>query len=126
MAVPIKPSSTDTLHNATSTTIGTTVYIPCLRSGRLKTFTVMVSAAVGTADETFTLSYQPPGVSGFTAVTNGALLIATSGGAAGDQVSVDFTPGSTCAVLKGGTFKIVPTGGGSAGVPVVYSLSVGD
>lgn len=126
MAVPVKPSSTDRVITMTSTTLGTTEYIPCVFSGWLKNFTVMVSAAVGTADETFTLSYQGPGVSGYTAITNAAPVIATAGGAVGDQQSVDLSKNSTTAVLKGGTFKVVPTGGGSAGAPLCYALTIGD
>lgn len=129
MALPNPISAGDIPHMIlSSSAIATVLYMPVLRPGRIKDFHVTVGAALGTADEVFTLAYAPPGVGTptFVNVTNGTLTQLTAASAAGITVRQQLAPSSSCYVQDGGTLRITPSGGGSAGVPLTACVTVGD
>lgn len=105
--------------------VATVLYLPVMRPGRIKDLQVCVGAALGTADETFTFAYAPPGSTTFVNISGGTVLQATSGSAAGTTVRQQVAPSNTSYVQDGGTIRITPSGGGSAGVPLVVGVNIG-
>jgi hypothetical protein len=108
--------------------IATVLYMPVLRPGRIKDFHVTVGAALATANQLFTLAYAQPttGTPAFVDVVNGTLTQLTSGSAAGMTVRQQLSVTPTAYVQDGGTLRITPSGGGSAGVPLVVSVVIGN
>jgi hypothetical protein len=126
MALPNPISAADVPHTATSTAaIATVFFIPVVCPGRIKDFFIGVDAAVGTADEVFTLAYAPPGSATYTNVTGAVVTIATSGGAAGDRSRAQVAPSTSAYVQDGGMLRVTPSGGGSAGVPLRATVMIG-
>jgi hypothetical protein len=126
MALPNPISAADVPHVATSTAaVATVFYMPVVCPGRIKDFHISHDAALGTADETYTLAYAPPGSATYTNVTGGTVLIATSGAAAGDRARAAIAPSTSAYVQDGGSLRITPSGGGSAAVPVRAVVMIG-
>lgn len=127
MSIPGNQPLGDVHHIRTqASAIATVFYLPVLKTGRVKKFVITVDAAVTTADETFTLSYQAPGTSGFVAVTSGVVVQPTASSAAGATIEAAVGPSTTAYVRSGGTFKITPSGGGGGGVPLTAAVTVGN
>ena len=127
MTAPLPISGTDhtyTILNAAA--VGTTLYIPIYAPGRVKLFQGVLGAALTTADETFTLAYAPPASTTYTNVTSGAFTIVTAASAAGNVGTTYVGPSSTAYVQDGGSFRITPSGGGGAAVPMVFNIVVGN
>lgn len=125
MGLPSPINAADVILSGISTTVGTTIYFPVPCPGRIKDFAVVLGSALTTADETFTVSYAPPGSHTYTAVTGCAVTIPTASSAAGDTARAQLAPSTSAYVTDGGTIKIVPSGGGGAGTAVGYYLSIG-
>ena len=86
-----------------------TYYLVSPYAGTIKKIYTVTDGAVGTADITVT------GKIGSTAITDGAVTIATSGSAAGDVDSV--TPSAENVITAGAAMNFVVAGGGSGGTP---------
>lgn len=126
MTAPIPVSATDkTLTVLQAGAVATVVYIPLPFPGRIKQFQGVLGAALGTADETFTLAYAPPGSVTYTNVTNGAFTIPTAASAAGNVGVAYVGPSTSAYVADQGTLRITPSGGGSAAVPMVFNIVIG-
>lgn len=128
MTLPSPIQAGDLPHTILSAAaIATVLYMPVLRPGRIKDFHVTVGAALGTADETFTLAYAPPGVGAptFVNVTAATVVQLTAASAAGITVRSQVAPSNSAYVQDGGTLRITPSGGGSAGVPITASVVIG-
>lgn len=89
-----------------------TYYLVCPHAGTISKIWTVTDGAVGTADITVT------GKIGSTAITNGAVTIATSGSAAGDIDSA--TPTAANVVTAGQAINFVVAGGGSGGSPRIH------
>lgn len=89
-----------------------TYYMVCPHAGTISKIWTVTDGAVGTADITVT------GKIGSTAITNGAVTIATSGSAAGDVDSA--TPTAANTVTAGQAINFVVAGGGSGGSPRIH------
>lgn len=126
MTLPSTCSGSDKIITVTHAVLATTMYVPVPVTGRIKEFSTCLGAALTGADETFTLSYAPPGSTTYTAVTGGAVVIASERSAAGDVDSVTPSIGTTAAVTAGGSIKIVPSGGGGGAVPVISTIRIGN
>lgn len=126
MTLPTTSQAGDKVLTITHAAINTTYYIPVPVSGRINEFSAVLGAALTGADETYTLSYAPPGSVTYTAVVSGALVFANSASAAGNVVSVTPSIGTTAYVTAGGSLKIVPSGGGGGAVPIVSTIRIGN
>jgi len=126
MSVPIQNQAGDVVHSVILAALDTTTYIPVMKTGRVKLFSSCIGAALTVADETYTLYYAPPGSVSYTAVTGGAVVVASSGSAAGNVSEAEIAPSTTAFVTRGGSLKIVPSGGGSGAAPVVLSVLIGN
>lgn len=128
MTVPSPVNQADMVHMITSAAaIATVLYMPVLKPGRVKDFHVVVGAALATANEAFQLAYAPPGVGAptFTDITNATVTQLTASSAAGINVRQQLSSIANNYVQDGGTFRITPSGGGSAGVPLTIAVTVG-
>jgi hypothetical protein len=129
MPLPIPVQDGDMPHTIYSAAaIATVLYLPVMRPGRVKDFHVTVNAALGTANQTFQLAYAQPttGTPSFVDVTGALVTQLTSGSAAGMNVRTQVGVSTSAYVQDGGTFRITPAGGGSAGTPVVATVVVGN
>lgn len=126
MTLPTAQPGTDKVLTYTQAVIDTTYYLPVPVTGRIKEFSGVLGAALTGADETYTLSYAPPGSVTYTAVTSGAFTFANSGSAAGNVASASIGPSTTAYVTKGGSLKVVPTGGGGGAVPIGMAIRIGN
>lgn len=102
------------------------LYLPVPAPGRVKLFQGVLGAALGTANETFTLAYAPPASVTFTNVTGGAFTIATASSAAANVGSAVVGPSSSAYVQDGGSFRITPSGGGSGALPMNFAIVIGN
>lgn len=126
MSLPNPVNQADMLHMITSAAaIATVLYMPVVKPGRVKDLHVVVGAALATADETFTFAYAPPGSTTFVNIVNGTVVQPTSGSAAGANVRQQLAVTPTAYVQDGGTIRVTPSGGGSAGVPLTIGVTVG-
>lgn len=127
MSGPLPISGTDKVISfVSSQAVATVIYLPVPAPGRIKDFQVVLGAALGTADETFTLAYAPPGSVTYTSITGGALTIATASSAAGNVGRATLAPSTTAYVTDGGSLRITPSGGGSAAVPLGITIVLGN
>lgn len=125
MTVPMPVNSGDMPHDGVITTLGTSIYIPIKRPGRVKDFHVTVSAALTTANETFQLAYAPPGSTTYTNIVSGLVTHLTAGSAAGVNVRQQLTPSADAYVQDGGTLRVASAGGGAGAVPVSVGITIG-
>lgn len=125
MSLPSPISATDNIISSIYTTLATVLYIPVPCPGRIKLFQVAIGAALGTADETWTLAYAPPASTTFTNVTGAAPLVATASSAAGNVTTAAVAPSTSAYVQDGGCLRITPSGGGSGAVPVAFQIVIG-
>lgn len=89
-----------------------TYYLVCPYAGTISKIWSVTDGSVGTADITIT------GRIGSTAITNGAITIATSASAAGDIDSA--TPTAANTITAGAAINFVVAGGGSGGSPRIH------
>lgn len=89
-----------------------TYYLVCPHAGTISKIQTVIDGAVSSADITVT------GRIGSTAITNGAVTIATSGSAAGDVDTA--TPTAENTVTAGQAINFVVAGGGSGGSPRIH------
>lgn len=126
MSAPLPISGTDKVLTVLQAgAVATVVYIPLPMPGRVKLFQGVLGAALGTADEVFTLAYAPPGSVTYTNITQGAFTIATASSAAGNVATAYVGPSASAYVVDGGSLRITPSGGGSAAVPMVFNIVIG-
>lgn len=95
-----------------------TYYLVSPHAGTISKIYTVTDGAVGTADITVT------GRIGSTAITNGAVTIATTSSAAGDVDSA--TPTAANTITAGAALNFVVAGGGSGGSPRVHVVVVID
>lgn len=127
MPLPTTISATDEIYSTVSSSaVGTTLYLPVVASGRVKRFSLVLGAALATANQTFTLAYAPPGSTTYTDIAGAAFTVAFSGSAAGNVASVDVNPSTTNGLYSGGSLRITSTGGGSGAVPIGITLVIGN
>lgn len=89
-----------------------TYYLIAPHAGTISKIQTVIDGAVSSADITVT------GKIGSTAITNGAITIATSGSAAGDIDTA--TPTAENVVTAGQAMNFVVTGGGAGGSPRIH------
>lgn len=93
-----------------------TYYLVAPHAGTISKIYTVIDGAVGTADITVT------GRIGSTAITNGAVTIATASSAAGDVDSA--TPTAANTITAGAALNFVVAGGGSGGSPRIHVVVV--
>lgn len=93
-----------------------TYYLVSPFAGDIKKIYTVIDDVVSTADITVTAKI------GNTAVTNGAVTIATAGSAAGDVDSA--TPTAANTLTAGAALNLVVAGGGSGGAPRIHVVVV--
>lgn len=126
MATPLPIQDGDFILSALSSqAVATVLYLPIPGPGRVKDFAITTGTALGTADETFTLAYAPPGSVTYVNITGAAFTIATAASAAGNVGRITLAPSTTAYVTDGGTLRITPSGGGSAAVPLGIAITIG-
>jgi len=89
-----------------------TYYLICPHAGVISKLYSVIDGVVSTADITITAKI------GSTAITDGAITIATASSAAGDVDSA--TPSAANAVTAGAAINLVVAGGGSGGSPRIH------
>lgn len=89
-----------------------TYYLIAPHAGTISKIYSVIDGAVSTADITIT------GKIGSTAITNGAITIATAGSAAGDIDSA--TPTAENTITAGAAMNFVVAGGGLGGTPRIH------
>jgi hypothetical protein len=93
-----------------------TYYLVAPHAGTISKIYTVIDGAVGTADITVT------GKIGSTAITNGAVTIATASSAAGDVDSA--TPTAANTITAGAAMNFVVAGGGAGGSPRIHLVVV--
>jgi hypothetical protein len=93
-----------------------TYYLVAPHAGTISKIYSVIDGAVSTADITIT------GKIGSTAITNGAITIATASSAAGDVDSC--TPTAENVITAGAAMNFVVTGGGAGGSPRIHLVVV--
>lgn len=91
-------------------------YLVCPHAGTISKIWTVTDDAVSTANITVTAAI------GATAITNGAVTIATAGSAAGDVDSA--TPTALNTVTAGQAVNFTVTGGGAGGAPRIHLAMV--
>jgi|Laugrefa1bdmlbdn_1035148.scaffolds.fasta_scaffold71525_1 hypothetical protein len=106
-----------------SSAIGTVLYFPVLRPGRVKDFHVTLGTALATANRTFQLAYAQPGSTTFVDITDA--LITHVPAAAGTTLRQQLGASTVAYVQDGGTIRLTPAGTGTGAIPLGIGFTVG-